>query len=143
MKHALTLALVCSALVVLFVSCGSSNEIDYFYQPSAHVVPDTIYSNSGHKMDIGLKILTPDKVCWQNDFVGFGRDSDSVAHIPYMYVTASIKRPSNATNCVDGFDTLRNRLVINFDKAGSWRVDFPQVDNKGNLIVKHYYYTVN
>ncbi len=142
MKKVILHALLSFSLVILLASCGSSTEVSYFYSASPHVVPDTVYSNENHKLDLGLKILAPDKVCWMNDFVGYGRDSDAVTRSWYVTVTASVKRPMNATNCQVGYDTLHNRLVIPFDSAGTYRVDFNQVDSRGNLIVKTYNYKV-
>jgi hypothetical protein len=133
----LALITVCS-----LAACNSSStDSEYDFRASAHIAPDSVYSNTNHKLELGLVIQTPARSCWAFDFAGYGRDSDTVRRLRFTYVTASIKKLSSST-CPVGLDTVRARLTIPFDSAGSYYIDFPQVDSKGFLIQKRYQYTV-
>ncbi len=133
-----------TALLLSFIlaSCGSSTDLSYIYDVSAMVVPDTIYSNANRKLELGVSILASERGCWQTDLVGYSKDSNLISGGYYYSIQASMKKPSNATNCQNGYDTLRGRLTITFDSVGTYRLDFPQVDSRGNLITKHYNYTI-
>ncbi len=136
---ALSLVLLASSSLS---SCSTTTEPEYTYQPSSNIMPDSVISNTDHKLNLAFGVETPQRGCWQLDYAGFGRDSDTVAKVRYVYVSASIKKLSTSTTCLMGYDTLHTHVVIPFDSAGTYWLDFLQRDVKDNLVHRRVRYTV-
>ena len=138
----LALVTILFAVAAAFASCDSGTRVEYDYQASAHIEPDTAFTvTTNHVLTVELKIQTPGRVCWELDQVLHGRDSDKVARRVFTYVAASIKKRSDAT-CLLGLDTVLSKVTIPFDSAGRYEVRYPQVNAQGYLVDKIVYYTI-